>query len=281
MADTYGNGLAAAPALESGNAHPAALPYDQTAPVIGKVFFDSPEGPKVCSGTAVADPAQRGRSSLVWTAGHCVHAGAKGGWYRNIVFVPAYNTNGLSGASRSNAGLDRVAPFGVWWADWAQTSTQWIANGTSTGHGTGFDFGVLHVRPPSGSASLEETLGQVATVRFGISSAGAVPSTSAWGYPANKSFDGELMYYCHGRPRQFVLDEGQPFMYRIGCTMTGGSSGGGWFARNRDGSLVLISNTSVGSRSSTWLAGPHFGAVAQDVYRSVSARFAHKPRRTQ
>ncbi|WP_260609401.1 serine protease [Streptomyces sp. WAC 01325] len=274
VADTYGDNSASQPAPDPSSAQPAALPYDESAPIIGKVFFDGPQGSKVCSGTAVKDPAQPRRSSLVWTAGHCVHAGSKGGWYRNIVFVPAYNTNGLSGTDRQNAPVKRIAPFGVWWADWAHTSTQWISKGTHTGHGTAFDFAVLHVRPPLGSASLEETLGQAASVRFGIPSSSAVPSTSAWGYPASNAFDGESMFYCHGRPDQFVVDEGQPFMYRIGCTMTGGSSGGGWFARNRDRSLTLISNTSIGSLSGTWLAGPHLGVVAQNVYKSVSAKFA-------
>ena len=44
------------------------------------------------------DPAHPGKSNLVWTAGHCVHAGAKGGWYRNIAFVPSYNDAGKSAA---------------------------------------------------------------------------------------------------------------------------------------------------------------------------------------
>lgn len=29
-------------------------------------------------------------------AGHCVHAGGKDGWYRNIAFVPAYKDTWLS-----------------------------------------------------------------------------------------------------------------------------------------------------------------------------------------
>ena len=53
----------------------------------------------VCSGTVVKDPRNPGKSNLVWTAGHCVHAGQAGGWYRNIVFVPAYNDKGKSAAA--------------------------------------------------------------------------------------------------------------------------------------------------------------------------------------
>ena len=68
-------------------------PYHRNAAPVGKVFFDSPDGPAVCSGTVVKDVNHPGKSNLVWTAGHCVHAGGNGGWYRNIVFVPAYNTS--------------------------------------------------------------------------------------------------------------------------------------------------------------------------------------------
>jgi hypothetical protein len=55
--------------------------------------------------------------------------------------------------------------------------------------------------------------------------------------------------------------------------MTGGSSGGGWFARNTGGALALVSNTSVGPADNTWLAGPRLGAGAKEVYSAVSDRF--------
>jgi len=108
-------------------------PYHQNMAPVGKVFFDSPEGPMVCSGTVVEDPAHPGKSNLVWTAGHCVHSGKKGGWMRNIVFVPSYNDDGLPAAKAETAAQREVTPYGVWWADWSQTSSQWIAEGAHTG----------------------------------------------------------------------------------------------------------------------------------------------------
>ncbi len=63
-------------------------------------------------------------------------------------------------------------------------------------------------------------------------------------------------------------------MYRIGCTMTGGSSGGGWVEQGANGEPALVSNTSIGPASSGWLAGPRLGEVAKGVYDSVSAKFA-------
>ncbi|WP_449338895.1 trypsin-like serine peptidase [Streptomyces chartreusis] len=128
-------------------AQPQAATYHDNAAVMGKIFFDAPDGPSVCSGTAVEDPARPGRWGLVWTAGHCVHGGAGGDWLRNTVFVPSYNNLGLEGAARQSAGEDRIAPFGTWWATWARSAPEWVAQGSpSGGGGSPFDYAVLHVQ---------------------------------------------------------------------------------------------------------------------------------------
>ncbi|MEV5374902.1 hypothetical protein AB0L26_02840 [Streptomyces nondiastaticus] len=255
-----------------------AVPYHNNAAPVGKVFFDSPEGHMVCSATVVKDPAHPGKSNMVWTAGHCVHAGKKGGWYRNIAFVPSYNDKGLPGAQVNSAPVQDVAPYGVWWADWAQTSSQWIAQGAETGGaGAPYDFSVLHVKPEAGSGkSLEETVGNALTVDFNAPQVKSIPSMGAWGYPAAAPFDGQKMYDCVDRPSRLTIETSQPTMYRIGCTMTGGSSGGGWFAKGPDGKVVLVSNTSIGPANSTWLAGPRLGPEAQGVYNAISQKFAKR-----
>lgn len=251
-------------------------PYHYNAAPVGKVFFDGPQGPMVCSGTVVEDPARPGKSNLVWTAGHCVHSGAKGGWYRDIAFVPAYNDRALPASAVRTAPGSEVSPYGAWWADWAQTSNQWISTGAeSGGRGSAYDFAVLHVRPENGGGkSLEETVGAALPVWFDAPYANGISSLGAWGYPAAPPFDGQRMFDCVGRPGRLSLDVGAPTEYRLGCTMTGGSSGGGWFAKEPGGQVALISNTSVGPDDNTWLAGPHLGSVAKGIYRAVSGKFA-------
>ncbi|MFJ2115882.1 MULTISPECIES: trypsin-like serine peptidase [unclassified Streptomyces] len=258
-------------------AEPVPVAYRDSAPVVGKLFFDTPEGPSVCSATAVADPARPGASDLVWTAGHCVHAGAKGGWFRNIVFVPSYNDEGLTSVARQDATKDQLSPFGIWWADWAQTSPEWIEQGSSTGgKGSPYDFAVLHVKPPAGSdfTTLEATVGGAAAIDFGVESAARIKTVGIWGYPADTPFDGELMFTCEGRPGRLSIRADQPSLYRIGCTMTGGSSGGGWFVQDSNGLPVLVSNTSIGPTAQTWLAGPRLGEGARTIYDAVSGKFA-------
>ncbi|MFE0516250.1 trypsin-like serine peptidase [Streptomyces sp. NPDC058964] len=248
-------------------------PYHENAAPVGKVFFDSPEGSMVCSGTVIKDVNHPGKSNLVWTAGHCVHAGKGGGWYRNITFVPSYNDLGKSGAQLSNVTTSQVAPYGNWWADWAATSNQWIEGGSETGGaGAAYDYAVLHVKPESGSKSLEETVGAALDVDFSGPSATEVGKMGAWGYPAAPPYNGLKMFKCIDRPGRLSLSSSLPTMYRIGCTMTGGSSGGGWF-RVVNGKTELVSNTSIGPTDNTWLAGPQLGKEAEGLYQNMSRTY--------
>ncbi len=251
--------------------------YHANAATAGKVFFDSPEGTMVCSATVVEDPAHPGKSNLVWTAGHCVHAGKKGGWYRNIAFVPSYNNSGMATAQLATAARDQVAPYGVWWGDWAQTSQQWIDQGGETGgQGSSYDYAVIHVTPEKGNGgkSLEETVGSALPVNFDAPAVPKVSSITATGYPAAKPYDGSTLYRCTDKPGRLSINASDPTMYRIGCSMTGGSSGGGWIETGSDGKAALVSNTSIGPVTSGWLAGPRLGDVAKGVYDSVSKKFA-------
>ncbi|WP_055698330.1 MULTISPECIES: trypsin-like serine peptidase [Streptomyces] len=252
-------------------------PYHDQAAESGKLFFDSPEGSMVCSATVVKDPAHPGKSNMVWTAGHCVHAGAKGGWYRNMVFVPSYNNSGKSAAELQNAPKEEVAPYGVWWGDWAQTSDQWIEQGGPTGGaGAPYDFAVIHVKPEKGSEgkSLEETVGSALPVDFNAPAVPKIAKMTATGYPAAPPYDGQKLFQCADKPGRLSLTKPDPTMYRVGCTMTGGSSGGGWVAAGQDGKPALVSNTSIGPVTAGWLAGPRLGKEAKGIYTAVSKKFA-------
>ncbi|MET8449229.1 hypothetical protein [Streptomyces sp. NPDC005209] len=248
-------------------------PYHDNAAPVGKVFFDSPEGTMVCSGTVIKDVNHPGKSNLVWTAGHCVHAGQGGGWYRNIAFVPSYNDLGKPEQDLAGASQSEVTPYGTWWADWASTSNEWIRGGSETGgSGAAYDYAVLHVKPQSGAKSLEETVGAALDVDFSAPAAPQVARMGAWGYPAAPPYNGLKMFKCIDRPGRLSIDPSLPTMYRIGCTMTGGSSGGGWF-RVVDGKTELVSNTSIGPADNTWLAGPQLGPKAERLYQNMSKTY--------
>ncbi|NEE51995.1 hypothetical protein G3M55_46250, partial [Streptomyces sp. SID8455] len=139
------------------------------------------------------------------------------GWYRNIAFVPSYNNDGLSPAELDTAPKEKVAPYGVWWGRWAQTSEQWIAEGASTGgQGAPYDFAVLHVAPEKGSTgkSLEETVGSALPVEFNAPAVPQIASMTAVGYPAAPPFDGQKLFRCQDRPGRLSVRQDEPTMYR-------------------------------------------------------------------
>ncbi|MEU2657791.1 hypothetical protein ABZ615_20995 [Streptomyces sp. NPDC007325] len=249
-------------------------PYHRNAAPVGKIFFDSPQGSMVCSGTIVKDPRRPGRSNLVWTAGHCVHAGKRGGWYRNITFVPAFNDLGKSPAALRGAQSHEVYPYGQYWADWAVTSGEWIQRG-GTDQAWPYDYAVLHVQPQRGGKSLEETVGAALPVDFSAPAPARAGTVGAWGYPQAAPYNGVIMHKCLTGASRLTVAPATPVMYRIGCTMTAGSSGGGWFRALPGGKTALVSNTSIGpARGNGWLAGPQLGRGAKAAYDMVSKKFA-------
>lgn len=254
-------------------------PYHKHAAPVGKVFFDTPQGPAVCSGTVVKDPRNPGKSNLVATAGHCVHGGKGKGWFRNIMFVPSYNDLGRSANQVGSGAPHEVYPYKQWWATWAQTTGYWIDRGDAArgSEGASQDFAVLQVKAEDGSAkTLEETVGNALAINFAAPTPKQLSGLSSYGYPQAPPYDGALMHTCTDRPGQLTVDPNQPGMYRIGCTMTGGTSGGGMFIEGENGKAELVSVNSIGNRPATWLAGPYLGAEAKGVFEAISKRHAGK-----
>lgn len=252
-------------------AEPVPTPYTENGAPIGKVFFDTPQGSMVCTGTVVKDPDNPGKSNLVATAGHCVHAGAEGGWFRNVVFVPAYNNDGLTAEDTMNAPVEDVAPYGVYWADYVSTTNYWIDNGSAVGgDGAHGDFAIMSVKPEDGSgASLEETVGAALDITFDAPAVSGLGDVTLYGFPAAEPYDGALMYRCNDTPGRLSLDPTMPVMYWAGCTMTGGASGGPWLRTGDGGQPELVSVNSIGPAQSTWLAGPRLDEEARSVFDHV------------
>ncbi|QKW21869.1 hypothetical protein HUT16_24925 [Kitasatospora sp. NA04385] len=253
-------------------AQPVPRPYT-SYPASGKVFMTAPGGGTgQCSATVVADPEHPGKSNLVWTAAHCVHEGKGGDWYKNLVFVPAYNSSGAAGDHRK-ATLAEVAPLGQWWADRVITSPLWTTEGTKGGDAANqYDFAVVKVRGPAGETrSLEEVIGTAVPVWFDAPREQL--AIQAWGYPAVAPFDGQELERCDsGRPGSRSFDPARPPMLVIGCTMTAGASGGGWFADGPDGRQRLVSNTSIGTSAHTALNGPYLEDVARQALAYISRK---------
>jgi V8-like Glu-specific endopeptidase len=233
----------------------------------------------VCSGTVVTDPAHPGKSNLVWTAGHCVHAGKGGGWYRNIAFVPSFDNTGRYDIRQAGQNIrsSAVSPYGIWWADWATTSQAWIQGGSAhqAAVASAYDYAVLHVKPERGHKSLQEMVGSALPVWFDAPAANRITNMKVRGYPAEAPYDGSKMYDCRGATKRAVLGysypSNYPAQYMIGCTMNGGASGGPWFMTH-NGRTYLVSDNSLSDRK-TFITGPRLGANAKQVYLATSNKF--------
>ncbi|MFI9274790.1 trypsin-like serine peptidase [Kitasatospora sp. NPDC052896] len=250
-------------------ASPVAHPYNQNK-VDGKLFFDvGPNQHAVCSATVISDPQHPGKSNLIWTAGHCVSSGKSGQQYSNEVFIPDFNSSGAVSNGQKPTDVSQFAPYGQWIATQAVASPQWVAEGSDQGSAASqYDFAILRVAPENGTKSLEETVGGSVPVWFNAPRDQL--SITAIGYPQAAPFNGVEMEQCNGgKPSRLSFDTTRPPMDVIGCTMTAGASGGGWFSLE-DGKPALVSNTSIGPADNSWLAGPYLDDVAQNALDYMS-----------
>ncbi|MER7752662.1 hypothetical protein [Kitasatospora sp. NPDC097643] len=119
--------------------------------------------------------------------------------------------------------------------------------------------------------SLEETVGGAVPVWFNAPRDQL--NIAAYGYPSAPPFDGQELERCDGgKPTRLSWDRTRPTMLVIGCTMTGGSSGGAWLV-TKDGKPALISNVSIGPHGrTTWLAGPYLEGEAEGLYNFIAKK---------
>lgn len=205
----------------------------------GRVFFTFQGRTASCSGDAVTSR----NASTVITAGHCVKY--QGSWHTNWVFVPGYH--------------DGQAPYGKWSATKTLSTPQWVA-----GEDINYDVGAAVVAPLDGK-KLTDVVGAQG-VQF---NGGYNKAMYAFGFPAASPYDGSKLVYCSGNTSKDFLFSGD---HGMSCDMTGGSSGGPWFA-SFDESAGTGLQASVNSFGYTFLPntmfGPYFGDEIKNLYQQA------------
>ncbi|WP_237565524.1 trypsin-like serine peptidase [Ornithinimicrobium cavernae] len=228
------NGHEVAKGKPGGGGGAAAAVKVAETPEFGKVFFTLGGTNYVCSGTAT----QSSNADVVTTAGHCLNEGP-GAYATNFIFVPAY-ANGS-------------APYGEWVAENLVTTTQWRTAGDFN-HDVGFA-----VMAEQGGQSLTQVTGSY-PIAFNL---GYNLAFEAYGYPAARPYDGQGLWKCSGTAG---VDTRGTTDHRLPCSMTGGSSGGGWITGG-----ALNSVNSFGYRGEKdVMYGPYFGSVEQGVYGTAA-----------
>lgn len=217
----------------------SSLGDPSSVPHVGKVFFSTPSGDKVCSANLVASENR----STVATAGHCLHDGAGGGFAERFVFAPAYD----GGESE----------HGVWAATELVASQQWVQS-SDLEHDYAF-------------AVFEEKNGRTVQDEVGASSSITFNEPRgldyiAYGYPATAPYDGQTLRRCEGAASD---DPAGRSTQGIDCDMTGGASGGPWFLSGGEQNSV---NSYKYDADPDSMYGPYFGDGAEQLYDHASSK---------
>lgn len=230
--EKYGVKTASQGKKPRGSAAAAQAVRETPQPTLGKVFFTLGGSDYVCSGTATGSS----NGDVVTTAGHCVNEGP-GAYATNFAFVPAYE-NGS-------------APYGEWVATGLLTTNQWKNSGDFN-----YDVGFAVMAENASGQSLTDVVGSK-PIGFNLARG---QYYSAFGYPAASPYNGETLWSCNGTVSNDTF--GGSDDQALPCTMTGGSSGGGWFT---GGTLNSVNSFGYNNLADT-MFGPYFGSVIQSTY---------------
>jgi hypothetical protein len=234
----------------------------------GKVLFAMGGSYFVCSASVVDDTVAA--RSIILTAAHCVYDEAARAFATNWMFVPDYDSAAPS--------LDTAGAFCArttlccWTASALVVAAGYASAGSFNDQAIVHDyaFAVVGAGGKSGTAQLDATVGGH-PMQFSALGAGA--DTSLFGYPASGRYKGKDLVYCRG-PLGFDPSANNT-TYRVGCNMTGGSSGGPWFSPFASGSGTLMSVNSYGYSGLTAMHGPKLNAETQTMFATAGTASAN------
>ncbi|QGF23289.1 trypsin-like serine peptidase [Raineyella fluvialis] len=240
----------------------------------GKVFFAMGTSYYVCSGSVVKDADTS--TSVVLTAGHCAWDNSTATdpaqhWAKNWMFIPDYADKPAT--LTADGSFCASTAYGCWTAQ-ALTVDQAFTQQTSYNTtATLNDFAFATVGPGGlgGTSQLDTKVGAQA-----ISFSSPVPSgtrVDLFGYPAAKKYNGSQLIYSEG-PLGTDPNNGN-LTYRVASSMTGGSSGGPWFAPFSAGVGTLMSLNSYGYAGQSYMQGPMFTNKTQSLYTDAQGATAN------
>ena len=213
----------------------------------GKVFFTMGVQTFVCSGSIVND--SKSDRSIVLTAGHCVFDNATGNFATNFIYYPAFDTTPVTDCtvSRCLVATSLVAHSGF------------TSQSEFTTQATQYDWGF---------ASIPES--DIPGYTFNSTPFANSATSYAFGYPAETPYAGNDLVYCAGAISPDTNNGG--LTWGLGCNMTGGASGGPWFAAFNtstfDGSASSL-NSYKYTNSKNRMYGPKFNEFTLSTFNAA------------
>ena len=224
----------------------------------GKVLFAMGSSYYVCS-ASTAGPEGDG-ASVVLTAAHCVYDEVNKRFATNWVFIPDYDAQPAP-LSTSPASYCGDTKYGCWSGVSMKVHTTYMNAGSFNSTAIPYDF--AFVRLNTGGHTNEEADGVVGAQPIDFVTVTG-QHAYAFGYPAAGKYRGNDLVYCAG---VLGTDPSQANKtYRLGCDMTGGSSGGPWLTNFASGVGTLSSVNSYGYSGVKNMYGPMLNSAAQSLY---------------
>jgi hypothetical protein len=238
----------------------------------GKVWFHMGNGDWICSGSAVDDGSRAGYS-MVLTAGHCAVDETTGEFATNWIFIPNFDANPTYSCPATTYGCWTTGngANGGLFVHWGFANA-----GSFNTQATTHDWAFAVVGPggKSGAAQLDASkanggVGGSYGIQFGNVNAG--DRLAAFGYPAAGKYHGADLTWCAGN---IVTDQyNDDLTWGMACGMTGGSSGGPWFAgisESNGSGGTLSSLNSYGYNGIKNMYGPKFNDRTSATYSFAS-----------
>lgn len=231
---------------------------------VGRVFFEMGGSYWTCSASAVKDT--KSDRSIVLTAAHCAYdETGRYGFARYWMFVPEYAT--LPAGFDPSGLFCTATSLGCWAAESLVVSNAYANAGGFNGTAVVHDYAFASVGPGGKSDVQLDSVVNPNTPSWSENS--AMDDTFLFGYPSAGRYKGSQLIYCRG-PLEY---DGKMMYetYRVGCGMTGGSSGGPWLSPFDSsgpdtGRGIVMSVNSYGYAGRKAMYGPIFGVETATMF---------------
>jgi hypothetical protein len=226
---------------------------------VGKVYFEMDGGGWVCSGAVANDGVSETSRSLVLTAGHCAYDETNNLFATNFLFIPDFDSAPNLGLTCADSTPTR---FGCWTAAALAVHSGYASATGFNNQATRYDF-AFAVMDPNTVGDLDKEVGEF-PVTTGVVRGNTM---SAFGYPAADPYAGDDLVYCSGAISEDRWNANAT--WGLGCTMTGGSSGGPWIKGldlTTGASGALGSLNSYGYVGKAVMYGPKFNDSTKNLY---------------
>ena len=234
---------------------------------VGRVFFEMGGQYWTCSASAVTDT--KTERSVVLTAAHCAYdETGRSGFARQWMFVPDFST--LPAKYDPNGLFCTSTSLGCWTAQALVVSSAYADAGGFNETAVVHDYAFAVV---GAGGKADGQLDAVVTPNNASwTERSAMDDAFLFGYPAAGRYKGSTLLYCRGPLEYDARISWQT--YKVGCSMTGGSSGGPWFSPFDNsgagaGSGVVMSVNSYGYGGTKFMYGPVLGVETAAMFSTA------------